>query len=112
MSNERTANGGRLTRAMHRAAAAIYAAGFEREREEPVVEHFQGGPPYHCSECEQRAIGNSEALQDERICSSSNEVVSDISPMRCDEGGSTSEAPSVQDIGDQGIPDSSGETQR
>lgn len=26
MSNERTANGGRLTRAMHRAAAAIYAA--------------------------------------------------------------------------------------
>ena len=26
MSNERTANGGRLTRAMHKAAAALYAA--------------------------------------------------------------------------------------
>lgn len=95
MSNERTANGGRLTRAMHRAAAAIYAAGFERQREEPVVE-------------------DSEATQasSQRLQSESNEVVSDISPMRCDEGGSIAEAPSVQDIGDKGISDSSGETQR
>lgn len=93
MSNERTANGTRLTRAMHRAAAALYAAGFERQREEPV-------------------IGDSEANETQNIGDQRNEVVSDISPVQHDEGGSSTEAPIVQVIGDQGIPDSSGETQR
>lgn len=94
MSNERTASGTRLTRAMHRAAAAIYAAGFEREREEPVV-------------------GDCQASETDRpVSPPSHEVVSDISPMRCDEGGSTTETSSVQDIEDKGISDSTGETQR
>lgn len=94
MSNERTANGGRLTRAMHRAAAALYSAGFERDREEPVV-------------------GDSQTTKErEELSVADNEVVSDISSVQHDEGGSTGEAPILQGDRDQGIPDSSGETQR
>jgi len=96
MSNERTANGGRLTRAMHRAAAALYGASFEREREEPIVEDSEV----------------SENKLEEGVHVASIEVVSDLSADRHDEGSGVAETSVMQGVGDKGIPDSSGETQR
>jgi len=95
MSNEPRPRVNRITRAMHRAAAALYSAGFEREREEPPTP------------------GNSQTPEPEGgVVIASNQTVPDLSPVQHDEGGSTEEATRVQDIGDQGISDSSGEAQR
>lgn len=96
MSNERTANGTRLTRAMHRAAAALYGASFEREREEPAI-----------VDCEA-----SEGKQEGGLETDSIATVSHFPADRHDEGSGVAETSVMQGVGDKGVPDSSGETQR
>lgn len=98
-----TNSAGRLTRAMHKAAKALYAAGFEREREEPSEPERSESP---------KRIVSEVAQPEEGIPIASDEIVLDIPANNDDEGGGVEEASRVPVIEDQGIPDSSGEAQR
>ena len=112
MSNERTANGGRLTRAMHKAAAALYSAtvlgggsdrGADDERER-ADEHAR---------CES-TVGDSETPQSstEGVSASGNAAVPDIPSVPDNKGGSTDASEGALQGQSEGVSDSSGTPQR
>jgi len=100
-NNERPVTGTRLTRAMHRAAAALYAAGFEREREEPY-ELVRPSEPVHAP----------SQLAKEELPAASNAPVPDLPPVLHSEGGSTDATEGALQGQSEGVSDSSGTTQR
>lgn len=111
MSNERTANGGRLTRAMHRAAAAIYSATVlnggsdsddsrerrgELARSEPTVGDSQAP----------------EAQQEGEVRAECHALVPDIPSVQHSQGSGTDATEGALQGQSEGVSDSSGTTQR
>lgn len=102
MSNERTANGGRLTRAMHKAAAALYAAtvlagGSDRD----AVEGANSVGVHEASEVEPKELSVA-----------SDQTVPDLSSDGDTKGAGSDETEGILQGQSEGVPDSSGEAQR
>ena len=104
MSNERTANGGRLTRAMHKAAAALYAATV-----------LGGGSDSGAEGPQESVLGHSETpqvQQEGQIRVECNEAVPDIPSDRHSQGGGSDASEGALQGQLEGVSDSSGIAQR